>query len=169
MKKILLVVAKEKFRDEEYLETRETLEEGGVKVRVAALEGGEAIGMFGAKANIDLVVEEVNAEDFDGVAFIGGGGIVPLVNDERLIKLALDFYNTEDKLVAAICAAPGILANAGVLKDKKSTAYSGMVETIKEEGAIYEGNQIEIDGRVITADGPLSARKFGEEIVSSLK
>jgi len=164
-----MVIAKEKFRDEEYLETRQALVEGGVEVKIASTELGEAQGMFGATANVDLLIQDVNVKDFDGVAFIGGGGIVPLVNDERLKKLALDFYKDEDKLVTAICAAPAILANVGILKDKKATAYSGMVETIKEGGAIYNGNQVEVDGRIITADGPLSARRFGEEIVKGLR
>ena len=169
MKKILLVIAKEKFRDEEYLETRQALEEGGVEVKVASIELGEAHGMFGAKANIDLVIEDVNVLNFDGVAFIGGAGIVSLVNDDGLKKLALDFYSQKDKIISAICAAPGILANAGILKDKKATAYSGMVEVIRQGGAIYDGKQVEVDGRIITADGPLSAKKFGEEILKKLK
>ncbi len=167
-KKILLVIAKEKFRDEEYLETKEALESGGVKVTVASLEGGVAMGMFGEKVKIDLLVKDIDSDNFDGVAFIGGGGMVPLINNEELKNLALDFYKN-NKITSAICAAPGILANAGILKEKKATSYSGMVNTLKDNGAIYNGNQIEVEGKIITADGPLSARRFGEEIVKRLK
>lgn len=168
-KKILMVVANQGFRDEEYLYPREVFENNGVEIKTASLNGGQALGISGTKVNTDFKVEDININDFDGVLFVGGAGIVSLVNDPALIKLSQDFYANEKKLVTAICAAPAILANAGLLEGKKATSTPSMIGVIKENGAIYNNNKIEIDGRIITADGPASAKEFGEVIASVLK
>lgn len=164
-----MVVANQGFRDEEYLYPREVLENNGVEIKTASLNGGQALGISGTIVNTDFKVEDIDINDYDGVLFVGGAGIVPLVNDPALIKLAQDFYSNESKLVTAICAAPAILANAGLLDSRKATSTPSMIVVIKKNGAIYNNNNIEIDGRIITADGPVSAKEFGKVIANVLK
>ncbi len=114
-------------------------------------------------ALIDLLITEVKAENFDAVIFVGGQGMVPLVRDERLTSLARQFYNA-GKITTAICIAPMVLANAGLLKNKKATVWQGAQSDFVKCGAIYTGNNVEIDGKIITANGPGAAGKFGEII-----
>lgn len=167
-KKILMVIAPVDYQDKEYSDTRSALEDAGVSVLVASLKTGEARGKLGGKASVDLSVGDVNAGDFDGVAFIGGSGMVGLVGEPKFIDLAKEFYKT-GKLVSAICIAPVILAKAGILKDKKATVCGGAEKEIEKGGGIYTGKSVEVDGKIITANGPASASEFGEAIVKMLK
>ena len=83
-----------------------------------------------------------------------------------------DIYNTNlelyEKVVAAICVAPVTLANAGVLKDKKATVWHGEQGRLTGAGCTYTASSVEIDGSLITANGPTSAGEFGEAIAAAL-
>jgi len=70
--------------------------------------------------------------------------------------------------VGAICIAPGILARAGILKDKKATVFPSEIETLKREGAHYSALPVVIDGKIVTADGPEAAEGFGKALVKTL-
>jgi protease I len=166
-KKVLIVVAPIDFRDEEYTELRQVLENAGAEVKVASIQGGTAKGAGGTEAKIDLTVSEVNVDDFDAIAFIGGPGMAQIVGDESLQVLAKKFYNA-GKLTTAICVAPAILARVGILEGKQATSWQGSQEDLNNGGATYTGAAVTQDGRIITANGPAAAREFGEKIVEAL-
>ena len=99
--------------------------------------------------------------------FIGGPGSFEYFYDPTALNLAQDFYNA-GKLTTAICAAPVILANAGVLDEKNATCWNGVANVLTDNGANYTGKDVEVDGLIITGDGPLSATKFGLAIAENL-
>ena len=72
------------------------------------------------------------------------------------------------KLVASICSAGGILANAGILKGRKATVFPAEIALIKSKGAVYTDTGVVVDGNLVTADGPEHAKIFGEAIVKAL-
>ncbi len=170
-KKILMVIAPRNFRDEEFLKPKEIFEKNNIEVTVASKGVKEATGMLGAKADVDIDIGEVNVDKYDAVVFVGGGGASVYYEDPTALNIARESYE-KGKVVAAICIAPGILAKAGILKGKKATIWdSGNGEFIKileEEGATYTGENVEQDGKIITANGPHAAEEFGERIVKSL-
>jgi protease I len=131
----------------------------------------ESVGMLGGRAKPNLLVSQVNLSEYAAVVFIGGQGVetYDLPADSDVVKLARDASNS-GKVVAAICIAPRILASAGVVSGKRMTSFndSETVSSLKQAGAIYTGKALESDGKLVTADGPSSARKFGEEIVKVL-
>ncbi|MCS7131535.1 MAG: DJ-1/PfpI family protein, partial [Hadesarchaea archaeon] len=89
-------------------------------------------------------------------------------NDERALSIAKDAAK-KGKKVGAICIAPIILANAGVLEGKRATVWNGdFVRMLKERGAKYTGKQVEVDGNIITANGPTAAKEFGRTIAKEL-
>ncbi len=61
------------------------------------------------------------------------------------------------------------MANSGILKGKKATVYIDGKESLLKSGAIYTGNSLEIDGNIITANGPDAAEDFSNAILKSLK
>ncbi len=166
-KSVLMVVAYETFRDEEYEKPRHVLETAGVKVTVASSSLGEATGKFGLKAPVDMLVKDAVAVDYDAIIYVGGGGAREFFDDPVAQKLARDF-NSAGKVVAAICIGPHTPAAAGVLAGKRATCFPSEKEALVKYGAEYTGASVEVDGNVITADGPDAAEKFGEAILRVL-
>ncbi|KKR88894.1 MAG: hypothetical protein UU85_C0001G0080 [Candidatus Wolfebacteria bacterium GW2011_GWA2_42_10] len=167
MKKILIVIAPENFRDEEYIEPKKIFEDRGFEIKTASLKAGEATGMFGAKVKIDLLISEVNSDEFSAVVFVGGRGMAKLTANREFIDLAQKFYQA-GKLTTAICVAPAILANAGILKNKKATSWPDVKDELTKGGADYTGRDVEIDGGIITGNGPQAAGKFGETTANAV-
>ena len=167
-KKILLVVAPKDFRDEEFLEPKKIFEEARATVTVSSKGVTEASGMLGAKAKIDKELSEVRAADFDAVVFVGGSGANIYFDDPLALNLAKSAF-ASGKVVGAICIAPSILANADVLKGRRATAFASEKDNLEAKGAVYTGEAVTVDGKVITARGPEAAVELGRRVVEVLK
>jgi len=167
-KNILMVLAPVGFQDLEYGQPREEFEKAGFNIKIASLQNGIAQGAFGAQVKIDLLATEVNTDDFDAVVFVGGGGMIELVDREELKKLARDFAQN-NKLTAAICIAPMILANAGLLHGRQGTVHVSAKDDFINKGANYTGEDVTINNNIITASGPPAAKEFGQKIIEWLK
>jgi len=167
MKKVVMVIAQDGFRDEEFLQPKEILERNGIEVKAASASLTEAKGMLGAKVKPDILVSDINIRDFAAVVFVGGAGASQYWDDPVAQKLAEDALNT-NRIVAAICIAPVTLARAGILKGKRATVWPSEAEQLKAAGANYTGRAVEKDGDIITGSGPAASREFAEEIVRAL-
>ena len=163
IKRVVMIIAFDGFRDEEYIEPKQVLEKAGIEVVTASSKVGVAKGKFGMKAKVDITLNDIKAADYDAVIYIGGPGSYDYREDPLAHKIAQETI-AQGKILAAICAAPGILANAGVLKGKKITMFTDDGSAAKG-GATYTSKGVEIDGKIITADGPAHAKQFGEAIV----
>lgn len=167
MKKVVMVIAHENFRDEELLEPKAVLEQNSIEVKVASSELSTARGKLGAKVEPDILFKDINLADFDALVFIGGPGSVEYWDDPLAHKLLQDAI-LSGKVVAGICAAAVTLAKSGILKGKRATVFSGDSQELINSGVNYTAAPLERDGNIITADGPKAARVFGEEIVKAL-
>lgn len=167
-KKILMVIAPKNFRDEELQEPKDIFIKNGFSVTVASITNDFCTGMFGARVKPDATVDQVNIKDYDALVIVGGAGSPVLKEYPKVIKLIQEAVE-QNKLLASICLGPTVLAKAGVLKGKKATVFSSGASEIKRSGAIYIAQPVVVDGKLITADGPESAVKFGEAIVKALK
>ena len=165
--KILVVIAANGYQDTEYGTPKNILEKAGYEV-VTTSTKEIAKGVVGGKTTVDILMDNVNPADYAAVVFIGGPGSHDYFDYEPALKLAKDFYNS-GKLTTAICAAPSILANAGILQGKTVTAFPDEAGNIKSKGAAYTGKSVEQDGMIITGNGPSAAKAFGEKIVEALK
>ncbi|MDD5760710.1 MAG: DJ-1/PfpI family protein [Candidatus Pacebacteria bacterium] len=171
-KKILIVVAFDGFKDEEYFVPKEVFEQAGFIVETTSFKKGVARGVDGGEAIIEVEAEKIQAKDYEAVIFCGGGGMAEELDNKIFQKLAKDFYK-EDKLVAAICVAPALLAKAGILEGKEATVWSSpldknYIQIIKENGGVYVDKPVVISGNVVTANGPDAAKDFGKTIVNQL-
>lgn len=167
MKTAVLVIAEKIFRDEEYQVPKDILSKAGVNVITASTTTGKAVGKLGLKVKPDILISQIDIDKLDALIFIGGGGAEQYFHDPVAHRLAKEAVEKE-KILGAICIAPVILANAGLLKDKKATVFPSGSENLKKGGAIYMGGDVEIDGKLITGCGPEAATKFGEELVKML-
>ncbi|MGB9824065.1 MAG: DJ-1/PfpI family protein [Candidatus Hydrothermia bacterium] len=167
-KKILMIIAHENFRDEELLTPKEIFEKHGFKVTVASTDTSPARGMLGAKVKPDAIVYDEDFSKYDALVLVGGMGSTVYWNDSKLHEKLVKYAENENKILAAICLAPGTLSKAGLLKGKKATIWKSAADEITKGGGTYTGKSVEKDGRIITGNGPDAAKAFAEEIVKSL-
>jgi protease I len=165
-KKVLMVIAPENFRDEEYFHTRESIEKAGLDVTVASTAKQAISSIDKETVDVDILLDEAT-KDYEAIVFVGGGGAKIYLHDEKVLKLAREFYD-DGKIVAAICIAPAILVNAEILKDKTATSWEGVREDIEAAGNTYTGDSVTIDGNIITGNGPHSGYEFGEAIANAI-
>lgn len=166
-KKVAMIIASQNFRDEELFEPKKVLEDYGASVSLASSSLSPARGVRGGTAKPNLLLEQVKVANFDAVVFVGGAGASEYFNNPQAHLIAKETANV-GKVLAAICIAPSTLANAGVLKGKKVTAFASEEGNLKAKGAIWTGSAVEADGNIITANGPGSAKAFGEAIAKAL-
>lgn len=166
-KSILMIIAHQDFRDEEYEEPRQIFEANGATITVASFSLEIAKGSLGAQVKPDLLLKDMAVGDYDAIVFVGGPGAQEYWDDPAAHAIAQDAV-AQGKVLAAICIAPTTLAKAGVLKGKKATVFSSEAEELKESGANYTGASVERDGLIITANGPQAAVEFAEEISKAL-
>ncbi len=162
-KRVLIVLAPENFQDSEYLVPKKVLEEAGIVCDVTAKGTSLALGANRAKIAVTADFATLNPQDYSGIIFVGGMGATIYFDDSRAHDLAKIFLR-ENKVVGAICIAPTILANAGILDGKSATAYVSQQDALESKGADYTGELVTADDRVVTANGPQAAIAFGEKV-----
>jgi protease I len=168
MKPILFIVAPHDFQDFEYAIPKSILEKEGIITQTASTRK-QAKGKYGKSAPIDLLLEKVNPEDYEGVILIGGPGASIFIDDKKTHSLLQDFFKAQ-KLTAAICISPLTLAKAGVLKNQKATIHESYQKELKKMKDITVLNQNVVQSdNIITACGPQAAQEFGEQILAYLK
>ena len=166
-KSVLIVIAHNNFRDEEYTSVREKLEKAGVSITVASTTTGIALGSQGAQVQPDILLDDADANAYDGVIFIGGTGSSQYWHDTKAHEIAATL-NQENKVIAASSHSPVTLAVTGILKGKKATAHVSVYEKLTIQGADYTGNKLEVDGNIITSAGVSAAKEFSDAIVNAI-
>lgn len=164
---VLMVLANYNFNDDEHDYTQKALEDSGIKIRIAAAEHGECTSVTGKTIDTDISLQNIVPDNFRAIIFIGGPGVDTYFNDDSALNLAREFFKS-NKIVAAICWAPVILAKAGILTQRRATCWDGAKNDLVSSGAIYTGEKVTVDGTIVTADGPESALDFGKKIVEML-
>jgi protease I len=163
MPEIVMVIAPETFRDEEYAEPKAVLEERGARVTTASVTPGQCIGKLGMKAEAQVSVKDALDQTWDAAVFIGGAGARAFFDDEDAQKLARVTHE-RGGVVAAICIAPSILARAGLLGGRKATAFSSEKDELLAHGVMWTDDRVAVDDRIVTASGPEAATAFGRAI-----
>jgi protease I len=170
-KKAVMIIAFRDFRDSEYFVPKEILESEGIEVKTASNKIGTAIGADGGDTNVDLLVSQIKVSDFDAIIFVGGPGCLKALDNEDSYKVAKEAVS-QNKILAAICISPVILAKAEVLKGKRATCWTdplgSQAKILRGKGAIFEKKPVVVDGKIITANGPGAAEEFGKTIVEIL-
>ncbi len=143
------------------------LTRGGVKViRAALTDSGTQVKL----AHGTCVVCDINLNDvkgpFDAIVIPGGLPGSNHCRDSAKLTVLLKEQQAQDKIIAAICAAPGfVLQTHGLIGEKKATGYPGCENGIKN----YTGNGVEVDDKLITGKGPGFAVQFGLTILEALE
>ncbi len=164
MKKIaVLVVAR--VEEVECLTVVDFCRRADIDVTMISVTGKKKVtGSHGIKFKTNALFVDVDFDAFDAIVYPGGAGTAALGDVPGTRELAKQFLDS-GKLLAAICAAPGMLSETGLLKGKRATGFPGC----KPEGmAEWTDNPTECDGNLITGRGAGCASLFALEIIRYL-
>ena len=140
-----------------------------IEVVTAGLDSDTVTASRGVKLVPDTDLDSALEDDYDMVVLPGGkGGAKNLDNDPRISEL-LNRIADSGKFTAAICAAPTVLGNAGLLDGKKATGYPGFLEKLQLAATNICGDPVVRDGTVITSRGPGTAMDFALALIEILE
>jgi protease I len=162
-----MVIAQDVFRDEEYAKPKAVLESAGVCVTTASRAAGPATGKLGMSATADVGIANVDPTEYDAVVFVGGAGAATFFDDPVAHHIARSAVE-RNVVLAAICIAPSTLAHAGLLEGRTATAFESQADDLVAHEADYTGEPVEVDGKIVTANGPAAATAFGTAITTLL-
>ena len=160
----LIILAQEGYQDHEYDGTRLGLEEKGFAIVIASKAAGTCSGKLGGSEEATIALADVNVEDYDRIAFVGGPGAAAYASDPDALRIANDAVRA-NIVLGAICIAPSILAKAHVLSGKRATVWNGDGQqsgVLEQYGAEYTGEPVTIDGTIVTGNAPAAAEEFGK-------
>lgn len=163
MKKTAILFA-EGYEEVEALTVVDLLRRAQIGCDIVAIGNpDQTTGSHGITVRADKAFSETNFEEYDGVILPGGmPGTKNLAADEKVLKL-LQRFHAAGKLTAAICAAPTVLAKAGLLEGKNAVCYPGMEAQLT--GARAGSAPVAADGTVITSRGIGTAIPFALTLV----
>ena len=165
---ILFFVPASHFNEAEFLTSRDYAENAGYKVFITSDARGLCVGQNGLKVKADVNLNNVNVNNFAAFVLIGGSGAREYGGDERLHKIAAAF-NAKNKILAAICSAPVILAKAGILNGITATCFADDKSELISGGADYKDTPLVIRKNIITANSPAASIQFAEAVLNAVK
>ena len=157
------------FEEVEGLTVVDLLRRANINTSIIGVEGKEVTGAHKVTITTDKTLDDVNIDQLDALILPGGApGFQNLRKNKTVLSLIKEAFEKE-KIVAAICASPSVLATAGVLENKKATIYPGMEEEIKKGRGIFLNDLVVVDDTIITSKGPATTMLFAIKIVELLK
>ncbi len=148
------------FEEMEALVPADLLRRAGVEVALVGLDAPVITGSHGIAVQADLLLEQVDIEQMDMLVLPGGRGGVESMQMDLFALAFIQKTYTLGRWLAAICAAPTLLAHLGVLDRRHAVCYPGMEEEMGSAVALPE-RQVVVDGRIVTARAAGSAFEFG--------
>lgn len=162
-----LVLLANGFEEVEGLTQVDFLRRGGIKVTAASIHETKRItGAHNIAVEADALLSDTNTDDYDIVILPGGmDGTLNLGKSKAVVEL-LKKFAAENKWLAAICAAPSVLGDNGLVNGKKCTCYPGFENHLT--GGETSTDEVVVDGKVITSRGPGTAIAFALKIIELL-
>ena len=159
----------EGFEEVEALTAVDILRRAELDVQTVSITGKKMVnGTHGIPVEADILYEEADYPSCEMIVLPGGlPGADYLEAHEGLAKHIVDFAKDDSKKLAAICAAPQVFGTCGILEGKKATIYPGMESHLKEGKAT--GENVTVDGNIITGMGPAIAMEFALKLVEEIK
>jgi protease I len=171
-KKVLFIVAHNGYQPIEYLIPKKTIEQAGINVITASDQPGIATAKDKSTTKVDLTLDQVKIDDYEGFFFIGGPGAMEHLDNQTSYALINDAFRAE-KILGAICISTRILAFAGVLTAHAATGWDGdgkLADIYREYEVYYlPDEKVVTQGNIITAMDPTAAQDFGDQIVRMVK
>jgi protease I len=170
--KKVAILATHGFEQSELEVPRDKLKEAGATVHVVSPEKGEIKGWdkkdWGRPVKVDRLLGEVSVDDYDAIVLPGGQINPDLL---RINSDALEFIRAffdQKKIVAAVCHAPWLLIETGIIKGRKATSYQSIKTDCINAGAKWEDSKVVVDQGVITSRNPGDLEAFSAKIIEEI-
>lgn len=161
----VLAILAEGFEEVEAMAPIDLLRRAGAEVTTAALAGNiHVTGKHGITVHADTMLSAVESASFDSLFLPGGPGVKHLRADPRIVPLAKRYFQA-GRWVAAICAAPTVLHDAGLLAGRRYTAHFSVASELT---SILTNERVVADGKLLTSRGAGTAIDFGLFLVEKL-
>lgn len=170
--KTIAMLATDGFEQSELEVPRDRLTAAGATVHVVSLKAGEIKGWdtddWGRTVTVDTVLSDVSVDDYDALV-LPGGQINPdlLRADETAVAFVRDFFNTK-KPLAAVCHAPWLLIEAGIVEGRDMTSYHSIRTDLKNAGANVKDAPVVVDEALITSRNPDDLEAFSDKIIEEV-
>ena len=156
------------FEEIEAITVIDILRRAGVDVVVAGTQSGPIEASRKTKHLPDCILDDVHAEDFDMIVLPGGQpGATNLRNDPRVRKF-IETLQARNRRIAAICAAPTVLAAYGVLKGRTATSHPSVRAEVAAAAGRISDDRVVVDGPVMTSQAAGTAMEFAFKLVEIL-
>jgi protease I len=147
----------------------EALEDAGADVELISNKDGEIQGFNhydkGETFKVDKTVEEAKASEYDALVLPGGvGNPDTLRTDENAVHFVRDFFR-QGKPVGAICHAPWLLVEAGVVRDRTVTSFPSLQTDIRNAGGNWVDQEVVVDNGLVTSRKPDDIPAFNEKLI----
>jgi protease I len=169
----IAILATNGFEQDELAIPLRKLREAGAEVEIVSPESGEIRGWkhadWGDSFPVDRKLSDVRSEDYDALV-LPGGQINPDLLRVRpeVIEFVKEFYN-EGKTVAAVCHAPWLLIEAGLVKGRRATSYHSVKTDMKNAGANWVDEAVVIDNGIVTSRNPNDLNDFVGGIIHEIQ
>ena len=144
------------------------LTRAGINVVTAGLDQKTVIASRGMKLVADNLLDDVLKKDFDMIVLPGGLPGADHLNNDHRIQTIVKRLAANNKYTAAICAAPRILATAGLLEGKRVTSFPGALDNFPVNNLSYEESAVVVDDKIVTSRGPGTAMDFSLTLIELL-
>jgi len=166
-RKVLMIVPSRDFRDEELKIPHQYFRKYGAKVALASSTKKPVKGMLGMVVRPSMLLNEVDPKSVDCVIFVGGKGVQEYF-ESRLAEAIAKKTVAEGKVLGAICLAPVILANAGLLEGKQATSFPSVASSVRNMGGKWVKQPAVRDGLIVTGAGPEAALPFARLVARTI-
>jgi protease I len=167
--KKVAILAADMFERVELEKPRKALEDAGAQTEVVSIHDGEIKGFDhfdpATTVKVDKTVEEVSVDDYDALMIPGGvGNPDQLRGDENAVNFVREFYDSK-KPIAAICHAPWVLVEAGVVRGKKLTSWPTLQTDIRNAGGNWVDEEVVVTEGIVTSRKPDDIPAFNEKMI----
>lgn len=170
----VMILATNGFEQSELMKPKANLEDAGFATTVVSLEKGEITGWdqkdWGKSVKVDKTIDEITDCDGYDALLLPGGQMNPdiLRMNERAVAIVREFAMA-GKPIAAICHAPWMLIEAGIVKGKTVTSWPSIRTDLSNAGANVVDQEVAIDGNLITSRKPDDIPAFSKALITAMQ
>jgi len=171
--KKIAILATNGFEQSELEVPQRKLREAGATVEVVSPETGEIRGWigkdWGRPVKVDRALSDAHASDYDAIV-LPGGQINPdlLRGNPQALSFIKEFYS-DGKPIAAVCHAPWLLIETGIIKGKRATGYKTIRTDIVNAGAQFVDEAVVTDSGIVTSRQPSDLDAFSAKVIEEVR